>query len=85
LKPLPLETVSSENICSSSGDAQEKTKEGVKNRMKLNSAPKMEILVQKLELVTDDDDSPCSSQRYGIMILQKLPIKWIIDRHAIAK
>jgi hypothetical protein len=71
--------MSSENICSSSGDAQEKRKRG-QNRMKLNLAPKMEI-GHKLELVTDD--SLRSSQRYGIMIPQKLSLKWIIDRHAI--
>jgi hypothetical protein len=53
--------MSSENVCSSRGDAQEKRKRGP-NRMKLNLAPKMEI-GQKLELVTDD--SLCSSQRYG--------------------
>ncbi len=45
-----------------------KNERGVKNRMKLNLAPKMEI-GQKLELVTHE--SLCSSQRYGIMIPQK--------------
>jgi hypothetical protein len=44
--------MSSENVCSSRGDAQEKRKRG-QNRMKLNLAPKMEI-GQKLELVIDD-------------------------------
>ncbi len=49
--------------------------------MKLILAQKMEIGL-KLELVTDD--SLWSSERYGIMIPQKLSMKWIIDRHAIA-